>query len=232
MKPLVLVLLFAGQGLFASAPLQFDVTDGRGRQTSAIMVEASGPDQDGWRTLTVLKAKGDAVLVWPFDGTAGVPDGPGGVPVVVINRGEEKALQNTLAMAALGTPVVLGLATPDDEASRTGLRAEEIKKAWAALASVTDPFEKGVALLYAGKSAEAADQLAIALRQRQRQLTRMPSEIYAAALLYGKALYGMKKFDDAAVAFLAALKQRPSDKLARDLRADALVNAGKPDAVR
>jgi len=226
MKPLVFLLLFAG------AAWQFDVTDGRGKQTSAVAIEAGAPDQDGWRPLTIVKAKGEAVLVWPFDGMAGTPDGPGNIPAIVIQRGEEKALQNNLAMAAVGTPVVLGLATADEEARRTGLAADRLTKAWAALASSADPFAKGVGLLYTGKSAEAADQLAIALRQRQRQLTRVPSEIFPVALLYGKALYGSNKFDDAATAFLVALKQRPSDKIARDLRDGALVNAGKPEAAR
>ena len=83
--------------------------------------------------------------------------------------------------------------------------------------------------LYAGKPAEAADQFAIALKQRQRQLTRLPSEIYPVAMLYGKALYRMNKFDDAAVAFMTALKQRPSDEMARTSRADALIKANKAD---
>jgi hypothetical protein len=226
MKPLVLFLLLAGPGL------QFDVTDGRGKQTSAITIEAGTADDDGWRPLKIVKAKGDPVLVWPFDGTAGTPDGPEPVPVIVIQRAEEKALGNKLAMAAIGTPVVLGLATVDEEARRTGFTAEQLKKAWADLSSATDSFQKGVGLLYGGKSADAADQLAIALRQRQRQLTRLPSEIYPAAMLYGKALYRMNKFDDAAVAFATALKQRPSNEVARSFRADALIKAGKPDAAK
>jgi hypothetical protein len=218
--------------LFATPALQFDVTDARGKPTSAVAIEAGAPDEDGWRALKIVKAKGDAVLVWPFDGTARMPDGPGAVPAIVIQRGDEKALTNNLAMAAVATPVALGLATPDQEAQRTGLPVADLKKAWAAIESASDPFAKGVGLLYAAKPAEAVDQLAVALRQRQRQLTRLPSEIYPLALLYGKALYGINKFDDAAVAFLAALKQRPSDKTAREFRADALIRAGKPEAAR
>jgi hypothetical protein len=225
-KPLILFLLLA-----APSP-QFEVTDGRGKQTSAITIEASAPDQDGWRALKIVKAKGDPVLVWPFNGEAATPDGPEPIPAVVIQRAEEKALGNKLAMAALGTPVVLGIATADEEARRTGFTADQLKKAWADLASAGDPFEKGVGLLYAGKPAGAADQLAVALKQRQRRLTRVPSEIYPVAMLYGKALEGMNKFDAAAVAFLTAMKQRPSDQLARALRAEALIKAGKPEAAQ
>lgn len=210
--------------------LQFDVTDARGKQTSAVTIEAGAPDDNGWRLLTIAKAKGDVVLVWPFDGTAGIPDGPGAIPTIVIQRGEEKALSNQLAMAAIGTPVVLGIATAHDEARRCGFTTDKLNKAWSALSSATDPFEKGVGLLYAGKPADAAGELAIALRQRQRQLTRLPSEIYPLAMLYGKALYAANKFDEAATAYLTALKQRPSDKLAQNARSEALTKAGKPDA--
>jgi uncharacterized protein HemY len=85
-------------------------------------------------------------------------------------------------------------------------------------------------LLYSGEAADAADQLAAALKQRQRQLTRVPSEIYSLAMLYGQALYRANKFDDSAVAFLMALRQRPSDEAARKYRAEALTRAGKPEA--
>ena len=78
--------------------------------------------------------------------------------------------------------------------------------------------------------ADGAGELGRALKERQRQLTRVPSEIYPAALLYGQALEREKKFDEAAVAFLAALKVRPSDERARKLRQEALIGAGKPDA--
>jgi hypothetical protein len=93
-----------------------------------------------------------------------------------------------------------------------------------------DPFEKGVGFLYAGKAADAAESLGVALRQRQRQLTRVPSEIYPLAMLDGLALFKANKFDDSAVAYLTALKQKPSDEGARRYRAEALTKAGKSEA--
>jgi len=68
----------------------------------------------------------------------------------------------------------------------------------------------------------STQQLGPALKQRQRQLMRVPSEIYPAAMLDGQALFRANKFDDSAVAYLAALKQRPSDRAARKYRAEAL----------
>jgi hypothetical protein len=224
MKPVAVFLLLA-------APvLQFRITDGRGKETSAITIEAGAPDDDGWCPLHVTKAKGDPVLVWPFDSSAKRPDGPEPIPAIVIQRGEEKTLTNQQAVAAIAVPVVLGIATLEETAAKTGFARDSLTKAFAGLETSADSFEKGVGLLYAGKYADAAGQLTIALKQRQRQLTRVPSEIYPAAMLCGQALYRANKFDDAAVAWLTALQQRPSDEMARKHRAEALTKAGKPEA--
>ncbi len=216
--------------LFATPLMQVHITDGRGKETSAVTIEFGAADADGWRPLRIGKAKGDAVLVWPFDALAKQPDGPEPVPAIVIQRGEEKALANKAVMASIATPVVLGLETIDDAARKTGFTAAALSKAFADLATADDAFEKGVGLLYAGKFEDAAKSLDIALRERQRQLTRVPSEIYPAAMLDGLALTRSNKFDAAAVAYLAALKQRPSDDKAATLRDEALVKAGKPEA--
>jgi hypothetical protein len=225
-RPSACALIFSPLILLAAQTLQFQITDGRGKETSAITIEAGTPDDDGWRPLRVTKAKGDAVLVWPFDSLAKPPDGPEPIPAIVIQRGEA----NQRAMAAIATPVVLGIATVEEMARKTGFTPESLTKAFSALVTSMDPFEKGIGLLYTGKYADAAAQLTIALKQRQRQLTRVPSEIYPTAMLSGEALYRANKFDDAAVAWLTALKQRPSDELSRHHRAEALTKAGKPEA--
>jgi hypothetical protein len=211
--------------LLATPVLQFQVTDGRGKETTAITIEAGAPDADGWRPLSVGKAKGDPVLVWPFDASAKLPDGPEPIPAIVIQRGDEKALANKRVVAAMATAVVLGASS-----DKTGFTKEALAMAFAGLAASSDPFEKGVGLLYAGKAVDAAESLGVALRQRQRQLTRVPSEIYPMAMLDGMALYKAGKFDDSAVAYLTALKQRSSDEAARRHRAEALSKAGKPEA--
>ncbi len=115
-----LFLLLAAQGL------QFQVTDGRGKETSAITIEAGAPDADGWRSLRIGKAKGDPVLVWPYDGLAKQPDGPEPVPAIVIQRGEEKALENKRIVAAIATHVLLGVATIEETAGKTGFSPESL----------------------------------------------------------------------------------------------------------
>jgi len=224
MKPLALLFFFA-------APvMHFHVTDGRGKETNAVTLEAGAPDEDGWRPLQIAKAKGDAVLIWPFDNSAKQPDGPEPVPVIVIRRGDPRALSNKAATAAIATPIVLGVAELASEAGKTGFTADALSKAFSDLASAEDAFEKGVGLLYAGKNADAAKSLDVALRERQRQLTRVPSEIYPAAMLDGLALTRAKKFDEAAVSYAVALKQRASAADAAKLRNEALIKAGKPEA--
>lgn len=200
----------------AAAALHFDITDERGKRASGVTIEAAGPDVDGWCDLKISKSKGSAVLVWPFDGRAKVPDGPEPVPVIVV----EGPVSRPAAVAAIVAGELLGVkhSVALDAGVVTNLVASE------------DSFQKGVGLLYAKKPEEAVDPLARALKDRERQLTRVPSEIYAAAMLYGHALFDAKKFDDAAVAFLKARNQRPSDAAARKARAEALIQAGKPEA--
>jgi hypothetical protein len=215
MKPAALFLL----AMFLAGP-QFEVTDERGKKPPGVTLEMGEPDADGWFPLKVVKGKnaGDPVLIWPFDGMTKLPAGP----VIVIQRGSKKGLENRRAVAAIAASILLGGA-PD-----TGLDPAAILE----LPQSADAFEKGVGLLFAKKSAQAVDPLAQALRERQRQLTPFASEIYPAAILYGEALAAERKYDAAAVAFLVAANQRPSAELPRKLRADALVHAGKPDAAR
>ena len=213
MRALVLLLL-------AAPVLHFDISDGRGHKAPGVTIEASQPDSDGWYQLKAV-SKTDVVIIWPFDGQAHAPDGRGTIPAIVIRKGDAKALANPGVVAALAAPVVL-----HRTAQETGLTPQ-----FSALTASKDPFEKGVGLLYMKQPAEAAEQLEMALKDRQRQLTRVPSEIFAAAMLYGTALMEINKFDQAAVAFLSALKQHPSDPVARQARAEALTRAGKGDAI-
>jgi hypothetical protein len=224
MKLAVLLLLAGG------AALRFDISDGRGKKAPGVAIEAGAPDADGWSALSVAKGRGEPVLVWPLDASAKAPDGPEPIPAIVIQRGDEKALANARVMASIAVPVVLGVSSIEERARETGFSAPDLAKAMGGLESSPDAFTSGIGLLYANKPAAAAEKLAQALRERQRQLTRMPSEIYPAAMIYGRALALENKFDDAAVVFLAALKERPASEAARKARANALVKAGKPEA--
>jgi len=207
MTPLALLFL-------AASSLRFDVTDARGKKPSGVSIEASDPDADGWYRLTaVSKGKSNYVIVWPVDARAKTPDGPGSVPVVVFDAN--------------------GMSTPKIAAYRCAARFLSVSSAdCAGLESSTDPVVEGVRLLNEKRPADAIEPLDRALKERERQLTRVPSEIYAVAMLYSRALFDAGKFDAAAVAALKALNQRPSDPAARKARNEALVKAGKPEAAQ
>jgi tetratricopeptide (TPR) repeat protein len=215
MKLLVLLLL-------AASPLHFDITDARGKHPSGVAIDATERDADGWYQLHVTaKSKTPFVLIWPYDGRAKTPDGPEPIPAIVIQAGDPKALENPRVVAAMAAGILLGSAAS---------QPPDIDKAIAGLVNSEDAFVKGVALLCAKKPVDAIDPLARALRERERQLTRVPSEIYPAAMLYGRALFETSKFDEASLAFMKAMNQRPSDPAARKARAEALIKAGKPEA--
>ncbi|HKD08797.1 MAG TPA: hypothetical protein VKB79_23040 [Bryobacteraceae bacterium] len=207
MTPLALLFL-------AAATLHFDVTDGRGKKPSGVSIEASEPDADGWyRLAAVSKGKSNYVIVWPVDARAKTPDGPGSVPVVVT---EASGAGNSRIAAYRCAARFLGVSSSD----------------CAGLEFSADPLMEGVRLLNEKRPADAIDLLDRALKERERQLTRVPSEIYAAAMLYSRALFDAGKFDAAAVAALKALNQRPSDPAAHTARNEALVKAGKAEAVQ
>lgn len=225
------VFLVAAVLLPGAGGPHFDVTDARGKKPAGVSVEAGEPDADGWFSVKIANlGKGDPVLVWPFDSLAKTPDGPEPIPVIVIERGDAKALSSRHVVAAMAVPYALGLNSVAMIADKFALDRSALEGAIQGLAASTDAFERGLGLVWATKHAEAAEEFGRALKERQNQLTRMPTEIHAAAILDGTELSRAGKFDDAAVAFLFALKQRPSDKLALDARKGALIGAGKSDA--
>jgi hypothetical protein len=229
MKPLVCTGLAVSFAIAASG-LQFNVYDARGRQTSAVTLSAGDADQDGWHEVQIAKSKGDVVLIWPFDGRAKTPDGPEPVSAIVIHKADEKGLTNKATVAALATPVLMGASSMAEIAQKSGYPEDRLQLAFAELATASDAWQKGLGLLFTGKAKDAAAQLGLALRERQRQLTRVPSDIYPAAVVHGRALLKANQFDDAAVAFLTAMKLRPSSELAAKARDEALIKAGKAEA--
>jgi len=218
--------------LAAAQALHLDVVDARGKKPSGVAVEVGDAAWDNWRKLNITRAKKDSVIVWPFDAFAAEPDGPGAVQVTVIERGDLKALANPRIAADIATGVVLGRESLEDAGKRTGFDVAALKSAFTSLADATDDYAGGVGLLWTNQPARAADLLARALRERERQLTRIPSDIFPAALLDAKALFDSGKYDDAAAVYLKAMKLRPSDPRVRKARAEALRKAGKEDAAR
>jgi hypothetical protein len=229
MKLLLCFCLAAGLAIAASG-LQFNVLDARGKQTSAVTLSAGAADEDGWQPIKIAKSKGDVLLIWPFDGLAKTPEGPEPVTAIVIQKADEKGLSNKSTVAALATPVLMGVSSMAAISEKSGYSVDALELAFAELASSSDAWQKGLGLLFTGKAKDAAAQLGLALRERQRQLTRVPSDIYPVAVVHGRALFKANQFDDAAVAFLTAMRLRPSSEVATKARDEALIKAGKADA--
>ena len=203
--------------LLAVSSMRFEVTDSRGKKPSGVTIETGTPNADGWCDLKVVsKSKAVYTIVWPFDGKAKLPDGPEPIPVTVSGDEQPKKSDRRIAAYRIAGRLLSGKPVNDD----------------ASLEGSDDPLIKGVRLLAEQKFADAVDPLSIALKERERQLTRIPSEIYPAAMLYGKALMGAGKFELASVAFLKAMNLRPSDMAPRKARAEALIQAGKPEAAQ
>ena len=141
----------------------------------------------------------------------------------MVEKGDPRASANPHAVACIVAGNLLGVSHD------IGM---DLTRAPASLATSDEPLAKGVGLLAANKPADAIEPLGRALRERERQLTRFPSEIYPLAMLDGKALFAAGKFDDAVLAYLKAIRLRPSDATARKARAEALVKAGKPEAAK
>ena len=136
--------------LLAAASFHFDITDARGKKPPGVTVEARDADPDGWHELRLVnKGKGSPVLIWPFDSKAKIADGPGDIPVIVIETGDPKALTNTRVVAALVAGELLGAS------AATGLDPVAVAKAAAALSAADEPFARGVGLLSAKKPADA-----------------------------------------------------------------------------
>lgn len=231
MKRAVCLLLCTAVVWAAIAAVPIEVKDERGKKPAGgVAVEASDPDADDWYRLAVTKSKGDVALVWPFDALARRPNGPEPVPVTVIAKGGPNLLKSNKLTAMLAVPVLLEARTLAEEASLAGVDATALDHAIGALSTSDDDLEKGIALAWTKKWKDAVDPLGAGLRARERVMTRIPSEIYPVALIYGKALFESGKFDDAAVQFAKAVKLRPAALPARQLRAAALEKAGKPEA--
>ncbi len=191
--------------LLAGSAMHLDVTDARGKKAPGVVVEAGAPDGDGWLILSVVKGKDDWVLVWPADGLAKAPDGPAPVPAIVIQRGDRKALANARVVAAMAVPTYWA---PQPSTTNLANRVQRVRFGEGICRTGLFPrrFRSGIGWLWENNGGEASDKMAQALKERAAATgtTRMPSEIYMAAMIYGQALLLEGKFDAAAVAFLLA----------------------------
>ncbi len=204
-----------------------------------------------WVSLQILKSPAgkDYVMVSPWDYRAQVPsfenETENFVKVVVVQRGDRAALENGSVLAALtakinkaNAPKTADKQTVEDPkanldavAKQYGLSSEDLDKhirAWGS--KTTDPYDVGLAALYARNYDAATSSLQDSLKQREDKLVadKKADEkaIADAAFFLGQSLYEQGKYRESATAFQRCLQIRPGDATALNNTALSLVEAG------
>ena len=202
-----------------------------------------------WVTLQVVQRAGanSWVFISPWDARVIVPpfdnESNNFVPVVLARRSDRVLLENGKAIAAITKSILNDIAskTTDkgiseeqrravlaEQAQKYGLNPDEIDKAirgWGERAK--DPFDKGLAALYAKNYPEAVKQLSESLRLRESELEKSKSSAADAAAFLGQALYAQGKYREAVEVYQRAANFRPDDIDILNNLAAALLEVGE-----
>jgi tetratricopeptide (TPR) repeat protein len=190
---------------------------------------AKDTKENSWVSLQILKSpRGkDMVMVSPWDYKTTVPsfknESGNVVEVVVVQRGDRSALENNTFAKAVAQKINKANALKidkqlDSQASLTavaklyGLSSIDIDKAIRAWgSSARDPYESGIAALYAQNYQKASAELGESLKQREANLISNQKAVADAAGFLGASLYLEGKYRDSAVAYQRYLQLRPDD---------------------
>ncbi len=237
--------------------LEFHLTNPQGRPMAGVVVSVDGsaaaPTDRKGKTRTVLNSPmqpkmwidvgvtspPDAILLSPWDARVGVPpfEKDSFVPLIAGRRGDRSMLESGPALASMTAHLLTARASERSESAALaetahlfGLEGPDIDREIRGLqARSKDPYEKGMAALYARSYDDAATQLTEAFLTRGKQLRKVPADVVAAAQFLGQALFEQGKFDKAADAYRRALASRPDDPAISNGLGLALLRGGKPD---
>jgi len=184
--------------------------------------------------LSIVKAPKDLVFISPWDQQFLVPpfenESQNFAVVVLAERGDRDILVNSKGLVSLVSK--LNLATgakgaPEDSprqrrvnalkeiADAFGLKPEEVDTAireWGR--RTTDPYEKGMAALYAENFPVAEESLAAALKIRIERVEREKRDAADAAFFLASAKYAQGKYGESADVYRQSLELRPDDPAA------------------
>jgi len=166
-----------------------------GDDGKALLPLAKETSENDWVSLQIVHSpRGqDWAMVSPYDGRTPVPSfkakSENFVRVTVIERGDMAALQNGTVLASLTAKINKATTTPtrggkqereedpkatlEAVAKQYGLKPEELDAAirnWGA--KTDDPYQAGLAALYARRYDEASARLEDSVQQRERQFAR------------------------------------------------------------
>jgi tetratricopeptide (TPR) repeat protein len=192
-------------------------------------IRLSADTREGdWVKLGVSESPRPVVMVSPWNGLVRILETP--AVIVLAEAGDRAILENTAAVASLAARA-LASGRIADVAIEFRLDAADMEKAIRGLSARSrDPFETGLSKLFQRDYADAAKNLAQALKEREKQLTRDAAEIADAASFLGMALAALEKWPEAAVAYQRAMNARADDAEILEALGAALVKSGKPDA--
>jgi tetratricopeptide (TPR) repeat protein len=200
-----------------------------------------------WVSLQILKSPTgkDYVMVSPWDYRAQVPsfenETENFVRVVVVQRGDRAALENGSVLAALTAKINQAnapksadkQAVEDPKASleavakQYGLSSGDLDKAIRAWGDKTnDPYDVGLAALYARNYDAATSSLQDSLKQREEKLATAQKDVADSAFFLGSSLYEQGKYRKSADAYQRCLQIRPDDPLVLNNAALSLEKAG------
>jgi tetratricopeptide (TPR) repeat protein len=197
-------------------------------------------------SLQVVRAPKDMVFISPWDGRVRVPpfenESQNYASIVLAERGSRELLSNPKALAAVAATINSGNApkSPDEkltaeqrhtvleeQAKAFGLKPDEVDRAIREWGNKTkDPYEKGLAALYAENYPEATRQLSESLRLREGELETVQSKVVDAASFLGQSLYRQGKYREAAEAYQKAANLRQDDPDILDQLGSSLTAAG------
>jgi tetratricopeptide (TPR) repeat protein len=219
-----------------------------GDDGKALLALSNETAENDWVSLQILHSPAgkDLVMVSPWDYRALVPSfknkSENFVPVVVVQRGDRAALENSTVVVALAaklnktntsTPVALDRETLnrkvelDALAHEYGLTPDDVDGAIRALgARTTDPYQAGLAALYQRKYPQASANLRASLLQRESKLAADQKAVADAAFFLGASLLEQGKYRDAAAAYQKCLSLRPDDPVVLNDTALSLESGG------
>src|ERR1039458_2757684 len=200
-----------------------------------------------WVTLQVLHSPPgkDLVLLSPWDSRAVVPSfenkSDNFVDVVVVESGDRAALANPAALRAFTEKINKANAPKsadkqaaedpkanlDAVAKQFGLTPDDLDKAIRAWGTkTTDPYDVGLAALYARNYDAATTSLNDSLKQREEKFATAQKDVADAAYFLGESLYEQGKYRDSAAALQRCLQIRPDDAMVLNDTALSLDEAG------
>lgn len=203
--------------------------------------------------LYIVTSPEKLVFISPWDARVRVPrftsDSQNSVRIVVAARGDRRMLKQPAALVAMVSRIVKTSFLISNESGKNaptstykrqralletgrvfGLGSKEIDKAirdWGEKSG--DPFEIGLAALYAQDYSKASTRLMQSSRQTESELTRMRADLSEAAVSLGRYQYDQGKYRDSVESFRQALQLDPNDPAILKWLGKALAKANELD---